>query len=156
MIRIPLRKTYLLERTGDTLVFRTESTPLLKGLLLAGIIALFIVSMATGSNRPAGIRWAIIAFCLLGFIVIGSARRVVFDRVAKLIRSEGGLYSLRRWKEYRFAECRGPLLTETAGRQTLLLEMQAGDPLPVAATGDAREAELWQQAVRDILEKAKK
>ena len=156
MIRIPLRKTYLLERTGDRLVFRTESTPLLKGLLLAGIILLFIISMATGSNRPAAIRYAIIAFCLLGFVVIGSARRVIFDRFGLLVRSEGGLYSLRRWKEYRFAECRGPVVTETAGRHTLLLELEAGEPVPVAVSRDAREAALWQQAVQDILEKAKK
>jgi hypothetical protein len=81
---------------------------------------------------------------------------VSFDRFGLLVRCEGGLYSMRRRKEYRFGDCRGPLLTEEAGQHALLLELQGGETLPVARTRDPREATLWQQAVQDILEKGKK
>ena len=143
------RRTFLLERSSSSLLFRTESAPPLKGMLLVLILGLFILSIKAPFSATAGFRFAIVGICLAGFFIMGSRSTVTIDREQRRVVEDRSFYFFRKKRYYSLSDMEGIIAPDEA--PALFLRLRSGTDILLGAAQNREEAEVWRTAVEDFL-----
>lgn len=146
-----LRKTFLIERSRTSLLFRTESAPFLKALLLPLIFGLFLLSLKAPFAATLPFRFSIAGVCLIGFLIMGSHSTVSLDREQKQIRKDSSFYFYRKQKVRPFTSVNGVGLEPDGPSFRIFLSLQPGETILLGTTVNQEEAGIWQKAVQDCI-----
>ena len=150
MSRFSLNKTFLLERDPDRLQFHTESAPLVKAVLLTGVVVFFLITYSV-PGTAAWIRMAIIGFCLCGFLFMGKRSRLTISREERRITLDRSFYFFRKIRRISFSDCTDVILVSAGGVGRLQLRLADGTLVPAGITGEDGEAALWRTAILALL-----
>ena len=158
MIRLPLQKTFLLERNRSRILFLTESSLLIKGALLSGVVAFFLLTYFGGNSPIAAtpLKVGVIIYCLLGFLTMGNRTRITFDLDQNRITVDRSFYFLKKISHFSTRTCTAAEITGVNKNFRTILQFQDSPPLILGKTASHKEAELWQSAITDMLPLEKK
>jgi len=147
-----LQKTFLVKRSREILLFRTEGAPLVKGVLLAVIIVFFLLSVKAAFATTLSFRLGMIGVCLIGFLIMGRRSQVVLNKKKNQIHTDNSFYFFRKVGIHQLGKIAIPELIISKKMIQLIMQTVEGKNVVVGNTSSLAEAELWQKAIQEFFE----
>ena len=146
-----LRKTFLVERSKSKLLFKTESAPIVKGLLLVVIIGVFLISLKASFSTALPFRFSIIGICLIGFLIMGSRSTVTLDSQHNRIRIDNAFYFYRKQTIHSFKEISDVSILPSGDGFQVMLKLEKTLQITLGSTTDQEEADIWQKVIQEFI-----